>query len=113
MEAAEQASDVLFGGDPRKASAAALSAVAGEVPATTLVEGERLADGVALGPVLQRTGLASSQSDARRQVEQRGLSVNGAVAEPGRELRSEDLLHGRWVLLRKGKKGWAVLDAAS
>ena len=36
--------------------------------------GEDLAAGVPLGPVLQRAGLASSQGDARRQLEQGGVS---------------------------------------
>ncbi len=109
--AAEQAADVLFGGDPRDASAEALAAVAAEVPSTTLAPAEGLAEGVELGPVLLRTGLATSQTDARRQLEQGGLSVNGEKVAPGRRIGPEDLLHGRWVLLRKGKKGWAVLDA--
>jgi tyrosyl-tRNA synthetase len=108
--AAEQASDVLFGADPRQASAAALAAVAAEVPATTLTAGEVLADGIDLPPVLLRTGLASSQGDARRQLEQGGLAVNGEKVAPGRRLGHDDVLAGRWVLLRKGKKGWAVLD---
>jgi tyrosyl-tRNA synthetase len=102
---------VLFGSDPRLASPEALRVVAGEVPATTLLEGEVLPDGVDLVPVLVRTGLASSQGDARRQLEQRGLAVNGEKVEPGRHLGPDDLLAGRWVLLRKGKKEWAVLDA--
>jgi tyrosyl-tRNA synthetase len=110
-QAAGQAADVLFGGDPRQASADALAAVAAEVPCTTLEAAERLQDGVDLVPVLLRTGLASSQSDARRQLEQRGLSVNGEKAGVGRELHPDDLLHDRWVLLRKGKRDWAVLDA--
>jgi tyrosyl-tRNA synthetase len=110
-QAAEQAAAVLFGGDPRVASVDALVAVAAEVPATTLGTGERLADGVDLVPVLLRTGLARSHGDARRQLEQGGFSVNGVRAQPGCRLGSDDLLHGRWVLLRKGKKGWAVLDA--
>jgi tyrosyl-tRNA synthetase len=66
---------------------------------------------VDLAPVLLRTGLASSQGDARRQLEQHGLSVNGEKVEPGRQLGPADLLEGGWILLRKGKKGWAVLDA--
>ena len=110
-QAAEQASEVLFGGDPRHAPAGALAAVAAEVPGTVLAAGELLAEGVDLVPVLVRTGLATSQSDARRQLEQGGLSVNGEKAGPGRQLGPDDLLHGRWALLRKGKKGWAVLDA--
>jgi len=109
--AADGAAAVLFGGDPRTASPAALAAVAAEVPRAELAASERLADGVDLVGVLVRAGLAGSQSDARRQLEQRGIAVNGAKAEPGRQLTSDDLLAGRWVLLRRGKRDWAVLDA--
>jgi tyrosyl-tRNA synthetase len=110
--AAEQATDVLFGADPRQATAAALAAVAAEVPATTLAPGESLEAGVDLVPVLVRTELAGSQGDARRQLEQRGIAVNGEKVEPGRVLGPADVLAGRWILLRKGKKGWAVVDVA-
>ena len=109
--AAEQVADVLFGTDPRQASDGALAAVAAEVPCTTLLDDESLADGVDIVPLLVRSGLASSQGDARRQVTQGGVSVNGHTVDLGRTLVPEDLIHGRWVLLRKGKKGWAVLDA--
>jgi tyrosyl-tRNA synthetase len=109
--AAEQASDVLFGADPREASSAALAAVAAEVPTATLAAGEALGEGVDLVPVLVRTGLAASLGDGRRQLEQRGISVNGEKVAADRRLGAQDLLDGRWVLLRKGKKGWAVLDA--
>jgi len=109
--AAEQASDVLFGADPRQASPEALAAVAAEVPSTTLEPGEALDDGVDLVGVLVRTKLATSQADARRQLDQRGVAVNGVKVEPGRRVGPDDLLAGRWVLLRKGRKGWAVVDA--
>jgi tyrosyl-tRNA synthetase len=108
--AAEEAAVILFGGDPREASPEALATVALEVPCTGLEAGERIEDGIALAPVLQRTGLAASQGDARRQLEQRGIAVNGVKAEPDRLLTADDLLHGRWVLVRKGKRDWAVLD---
>ena len=108
--AAEQAAAVLFGADPREASRAALAVVAAEVPTASLEPGESLHTGVDLVAVLVRSGLAASQSDARRQLEQQGISVNGSKAEAGRQLAAEDLLHDRWVLLRKGKKGWALLD---
>ncbi|MFZ6002690.1 MAG: tyrosine--tRNA ligase [Actinomycetota bacterium] len=111
-DAAEGAARLLFGGDPRQATSASLEAVAAEVPCAALQDGERLADGVEIAPILVRTALASSLSDARRQLEQRGIAVNGAKIEPDRRLTSDDLLHGRWVLLRRGKRDWAALDAA-
>jgi tyrosyl-tRNA synthetase len=111
--AAAEASAILFGGDPTDASLAALDMVAGEAPTAGLADGETVDDGVDLPPVLVRAGLASSLGDARRQLEQRGISVNGAKVEPGRRLGAEDLLHGRYTLLRKGKREWAVLDLRS
>ena len=61
-----------------------------------------------------RAGLAASQGDARRQLEQGGVSRQrreGRARPPARG--RDDLLHGRWVLLRKGKTGLgASLDAA-
>ena len=84
--------------------------MAREVAVAQLDAGDDLEAGVALGPVLQRTGLASSQSDARRQLEQGGVSVNGEKASVDRRIEATDALHDRWVLLRKGKKGWAILD---
>jgi tyrosyl-tRNA synthetase len=112
-EAAEGASAVLFGGDPQEASAAALAAVAAEVSTATLAADERLDDGVDLAGVLVRAGLASSLGDARRQLQQHGVAVNGDKVAPGRLLSADDLLQDRWVLLRKGKRDWAILDARS
>jgi tyrosyl-tRNA synthetase len=113
LAAVHQAAAVLFGADPREASAEALAAVAREVPGATLAPGESLAEGVDLAAVLVRTGLASSGGDARRQIDQHGISVNGRKVEAGRPLTTDDLVQDRWVLLRKGKKGWAVLDAGA
>lgn len=110
---AAEAAAVLFGSDPRTASAAALAMVAREVPGTSLDPQEDLGTGVDLVPVLVRAGLAGSLGEARRQLEQRGISVNGAKVEPGRQLGRDDLLHGRYALLRRGKKDWAVLDAGA
>ena len=53
--------------------------------------------------------LASSRGDARRALEQGAVSVNGERARPGRVIGKDDLLHGRYVVLRKGKKSYAVL----
>ncbi len=97
--AAAEASDVLFGGDPMTASAAAFDAVAREVPSTT-VDRASLAD---LVGVLVSTGLATSNSDARRTLGQKGFRVNGQVIDDGADLSSTPLIHGRFLLLRRGK----------
>jgi len=105
--AAEEASAILFGGSPAGASERALTFLATEVPTSPFVPGATLA--AALGA----TPLASSLSDARRTIGQRAASVNGEVVPEDRALTEADLLHGRWLVLRKGKRNYHLLDAAA
>jgi tyrosyl-tRNA synthetase len=107
--AAEQASEILFGGSPVTASSDALAAVAAEVPTAPLASDEDLAAGLDLIPLLVDSELASSRGDARRALEQGAVSVNSERAQPGRLIEKGDVLHGRYVVLRKGKKSYAVL----
>jgi tyrosyl-tRNA synthetase len=101
--AAEAASAVLFGSPLGEVDAATLEAVAGEVPTTTL-DPDRLAAGVPLVDLLAATGLAGSKGEARRLVQQGGAYVNNErVASPDHSLGPAELLHGRYILLRKGK----------
>jgi tyrosyl-tRNA synthetase len=65
--------------------------------------------GVDLVPLLVEVGLASSKGDARRAIEQGAVTVNATRAQAGRVVRSEDVLHRRFVLLRKGKRNYAIL----
>jgi tyrosyl-tRNA synthetase len=71
------------------------------------------AGGVTLAAALAATPLASSLSDARRTIGQGAASVNGDVVPEDRPLSESDLLHNRWLLLRKGKRNYHLLDAAS
>jgi tyrosyl-tRNA synthetase len=105
--AAEEASAILFGTSPAGASARALEFLAGEVPTTGFTPGEDLAHALAATP------LASSLSDARRTIAQGAASVNGDLAREDRPLTADDLLHNRWILLRRGKRTYHLLDAVS
>ena len=68
------------------------------------------AEPLGLLAALAGSGLAGSRGAARRLVESRGISVNGAVqADAGRVLDFSDALHGRYYLLRRGKKSWHLL----
>jgi tyrosyl-tRNA synthetase len=106
-EAAVEASQILFGGSPAGASAQALEFLAGEVPSSPFEPG------VTLAAALAATPLASSLSDARRTISQGAASVNGEVVPEDRPLTESDLLYDRWLLLRKGKRNYHLLDAAS
>ena len=50
-------------------------------------------------------GLAESKSAARRAVTEGGVYLNNRkVSDAEATLQTADLLHGRWVVLRRGKR---------
>ena len=106
---AEAAADILFGADPTVAAIDALRAVAAEVP-TTIVSSTELEDPIGL---LVRAGVVSSNSDARRTIQQKGLKVNGQTLEEGETLTNKGILHDRWVLVRKGKTSYHLFEVSA
>jgi len=58
--------------------------------------------------LLVAAGLVSSRSAARRAIAEGGAYVNNARIEPSTDsdarLRESELLHGRWAVLRRGKR---------
>jgi tyrosyl-tRNA synthetase len=108
-QAAAEAAQVLFGGDPTTASAEALAVVAREVPSSEMSR-EQLGDQIA---VLVQSGLAASNGEARRTLTQKGFKANGQTLEETKSLLEVDLLHGRYILLRKGKTNFHLLTVTN
>ena len=107
-EATEDAAAVLFGANPTSASLATLQLIANEVPVTQMGSA---ALGDAIG-VLVQTNLASSNTEARRLLSQRSVRANGEQVDDQMNLSKIPLLHGRWLLLRKGKTSYHLVDIA-
>jgi tyrosyl-tRNA synthetase len=108
-QAAAEAAQVLFGGDPTTASVDALAVVAREVPASEVTR-EQLGDQIA---ILVQSGLASSNGEARRTLTQKGFKANGQTLEETKSLLEVDFLHGRFILLRKGKTNFHLLTVTN
>lgn len=105
------ASRLLFGGgDLRSSSADVFTVLAGEVP-THQVDRGALTGGVALVELLVTSGLAASKAEARRGLDQNGFSLNGDKVDGARSVTAADLLAGRYILLQKGKKNYALIVA--
>ena len=59
------------------------------------------------------TALFKSKGEARRMIQQGGLYLNGARMGVERQPISDaQLLHGRYLLARKGARNYALLDVA-
>ncbi|GAC1659382.1 MAG: tyrosine--tRNA ligase [Gemmatimonadaceae bacterium] len=107
---AREVSALLFaGGDPRALSLRALEALRREVPFVDLGAPR---DGTALDAVdlFVSARLAPSKGAARRLLEQGGLNVNGErLAADARTIDDAAFLHGRYLLLRKGAREYALV----
>ncbi len=94
--------------DPRNVEPSALDLLAQEIPTARVPGG----DGLSLVDALVHAGLAKSKSEARRAIEQGGIYVNQQrVKDPARKVEPVDWLSGGNLLLRKGKKDYALLRA--
>jgi len=103
---AQSAADILFGADPMTASVEAMKVVAAEVPTTSITRAD-LDDAFGL---LARSGIVASTSEARRAVQQKGIRANGVSLEDAQSLVNIDLLHGRWILVKKGKTTYHLFE---
>ncbi|WP_419993824.1 tyrosine--tRNA ligase [Streptomyces boninensis] len=103
------ASKALFGqGDLAELDADTLAASLSELPHAKVAS---------LGPVvdlLTETGLSQSKSAARRTIKEGGAYVNNVkVAGEDAVPDAADLLHGRWLVLRRGKRNLAAVEVAA
>lgn len=116
LEGALKASAILFGAEVGDTTEAVFRDVVGEIPTRTVTAGQLAAPGTALTELLVYAGLAASKGQARKDIEGGGVYVNNlkaAADAPQRTLTSADLLFGRYILLRKGKRTYAVLSLAA
>jgi tyrosyl-tRNA synthetase len=109
-QTAAEVSALLFAkADPTLLSASALVALAREVPSATMPHAESF-DTLSL---FVSAGLSASKSEARRLLQQGGLSLNGAkLGADDTTLAAERLLRGRYFLLRKGARDYALISVA-
>ena len=112
VAAAQEASAALFGGRVATLDESTLLDVVEEVPSSSIAA-DRIAGGVLLVDLLAECGLVTSKGEARRTIEQHGAFVND-VARAGldAQVTSEDLLHGRYLVLRRGKRTYHLVTVS-
>jgi tyrosyl-tRNA synthetase len=103
---AKAAASALFSGDVRGLSAATLADIAADLPATEMPAAQLAGEGVLLLDLLPTTSLAASKREAREFLAAGAVSVNGEKASADARLTAAHLMHGRTILLRRGKKLW-------
>jgi tyrosyl-tRNA synthetase len=109
---AMRASEILFGGELAGISEATFNEIVGEVPTKEIGKQVLDGDGKPLVELLMESGLSPSKGQARKDIEGGGAYVNN-LREMNwqRRVNSNDLLFGKHLLLRKGKRNYVVLTS--
>ena len=106
-DAVAAASQALFGrGELRDLDRATLAAAVAGLPTA-----RASAAGLPVVDLMAESGLVSSKAAARRAIADGGAYVNNVkVLSDDAVVATGDLLHGRWALLRRGKRSLAVAE---
>jgi tyrosyl-tRNA synthetase len=110
MRRTESASAALFSGEIRALDDSLLREVFADVPHSTHDRAALEGAGLSLVELLPQTSLASSKREAREFLTSGAVLVNGEKVPAERALTTRDLLHGRMILLKRGKKNWHATE---
>lgn len=110
LSRALKATDILFGGEIDDLDDAQLSDIFADVPSCELSRSELEGDGLSMIDALSKAGLTSSSSESRRTIKEGGAYVNNRrIGEIDKKLTSQDLASETIMVLRRGKKKYALL----
>lgn len=107
---AEQAAQVLFGGDLDGLDAADIQDIFADVPSSELPRSALDGDGLPVADLLAQSGLAQSKGDARRTIQGGGVYLNNRrVEEQNQAVTVVDAIEGQFLILRKGRKAYHLV----
>ena len=107
---AEQASQVLFGGEIGGLSAEDIQDIFAEVPSSDLPKTRLEGQGLNIVDLLTESGVASSKGDARRTISAGGMYLNNRrLDDTDRSVSLADAIEGRFLVLRKGRKNYHLI----
>lgn len=73
---------------------------------------QRIEDGIDIVTFLSETGILSSKGEARKMIQNGGISINRKkIPDIAKQINQADLLHDRYLLVQKGKKNYYLVIA--
>jgi len=104
---AEQASRVLFGGSIEGIREKTFEQIVSEIPSAPIRSDRWGGDGIPLIDLLVESKLCPSRGQAKKDITAGGIYLNNVrVTDIQRRITDADLLYGKYLLLRKGKKNY-------
>lgn len=113
LKEAEAATAALFSGDVRSLNERLLYEAFAGAPSYELSRERLGGEGLELAQLLVDAGAAKSKREARQFLEASAVLLNGDKCDVARRVTEADLLFGRLLLIRRGKKNWHVCRAGT
>jgi tyrosyl-tRNA synthetase len=112
LAAAERATQIFFGGEINGVDDQLLAEIFADVPSEEIAKSQLEGEGLGLLEGFVSAGLAKSKGEARRAIQQGGAYVNNRrITDPDNRLTTADLATHSIIVLRSGKKRYALLRA--
>jgi len=109
---ARQATEVLFGGSLEGLGREEIADIFADVPSSRMSRDRFAGEGLGLVELLAESGVTSSRGEARRAAEGGGIYLNNIrVDGPSRQVGVEDLVEGEYLVIRKGKRQYHLVQA--
>jgi len=110
LAAARRATEVFFGAEVGRLTDSQLDDIFADVPSRELARDRLSGEGLSIIDAFYESGLAKTKSEARRLITQGGAYVNNRrIDDPNTRLRPADLASQSVMVLRSGKKKYALL----
>jgi len=111
LQKAQAATEIFFGKEVTDAESEALQSIVADVPNAEVQRSALEGDGVNVIDAFVESPLAKSRGEIRRTLEQGGAYVNNVrVTNVDHQITTKDLIGGKMILLRSGKKKYAILN---
>ena len=110
LQKAEQAAQVLFGGELTGLSTTEIEEIFEDVPSSSLNKSFLEGTGTNILDILSTVGVTKSKGDARRSVEEGGIYLNNQrVIDARQQITLSDSIGGNFLILRKGRKNFTLV----
>ena len=111
LQAAEAASEVLFGGEVSAFSASELQDIFSDVPSSDMAKSMLEGAGILLPKLLAEVGVAKSAGEARRLFDQGGIYLNNQrERDVSRSVNLDDVVEGKVIVLRRGSRDFHLVE---
>jgi tyrosyl-tRNA synthetase len=110
LDQAEKVSRAFFGGDISRLTADQMEDVLDGSSVTEVNRGQLSGEGIRFSELAVSAGAGKSGGDVKRTIDQGGMYLNGEqISDAGRLVGVEDLVEGRLLVIRRGRKNYSLV----